>query len=107
SITDPYGHAYTANYTGNNISGIAMGGSPTSNFNYSYYSTGNNAGKLQYVTQMRGTTNIRRVQSLYYDTGDSNGNLGDLQKSISQQWNGSGWDTLGTTYYRYYTDRKS
>jgi RHS repeat-associated protein len=109
SIIDPYGNVYTPAYnTGSSISSLTIGGSSGVTFSYSYYSTGNpNAGKLQYATHMRGSSNVRRVSYVYYETGDSNGNLGDLKESTVQQWNGSSWDNMGTTYYRYYTSNSS
>ncbi len=108
SLTDPYGNLASASYnSSSSISSLTLGSSPGLTFSYSYYTSGANAGKLQYATLQRGTTNVRRVSYTYYGSGDANGNPGDLQESVVQQWNGSSWDDLGTTYYRYYTSNTS
>lgn len=83
-------------------SSSGSGGQPTTAYEYSYLSGGNNGGRLQTVTQKRGAVGVRRTQNSYYDTGSANGGIGDLQAVTLQQYNGVGWDTLATTYHRYY-----
>jgi len=118
SFTDLYGQTTRVVYnTGNQIvsftqqpvppsssssSSSGSAGSPTVEYQYSYLSSGNNAGRLQAVTQLRGTVNLQRTQNTYYDSGQNYGSLGDLKSVVVQQFNGAGWDTLGTTYQRYY-----
>ena len=117
SFTDPYGLVTPAVYTGNQITSFTQlpipsssssssssgsGGTPSVNYTYTYLTTGNNAGRLNTVTQSRGTISVRRIQHAYYDTGASHGSLGDLQSITQLEFNGANWDTLGTTYHRYY-----
>lgn len=115
SFTDPYGQTTAAVYNANNQiisftqqeSGSSSSSSsgvpaPITVYEYTYLSSGNNAGRLQSVTLLRGTIGLRRTHSVYCDNGDSFGSLGDLRSVTLQQFNGVGWDTLGTTYHRYY-----
>ena len=113
SFVNPYGQETTAVYGANNQiasftrepasgSGSGSGIPRSSAFDYVYYSSGENAGRLQSVTQMVGTANVRRAQYTYHGSGSRHGSLGDLQLVKVQQFNVSHWDDLGTTYYRYY-----
>jgi len=75
---------------------------------YAYYPAGSGAstGLLQYVTLQRpddSAAAIRRIALTYYQAGDSGGNAGDLQTVSVQLLRGTTWQTLSTTYYRYYT----
>ena len=47
-------------------------------------------------------SNVTKVSYAYYGAGDPNGGIGDLKTVVKQHFNGSGWDSLGTTLYRYY-----
>jgi RHS repeat-associated protein len=51
----------------------------------------------------------RRVNYTYYASGSANGLANDLQSAQVQQWNPttSAWDTIRTSYYRYYTTSSS
>ena len=103
SFIDPYGHETVASYDASDrISSFVQGTTTTSGYYYDYYTTGDTT-RLQYVTLKRGTTNVRQTESLYYGTGDSNGNDRDLKSVKFKQWNAatSAWDDLATTYYRY------
>ncbi len=103
SLTDPYGHNWTPTYNASNqVTDFIMGTSPTLGYYYTYYTSGTANGKLQYVTLKRGTTNLRRIEYQYHPGGDGNGATNDLMLAIEQQWNGSTWVTLGSTYRRYY-----
>jgi hypothetical protein len=71
--------------------------------NYEYYGGGNaNEGKIEYATLKVKGTNVRRCVYTYYGSSDTYGSLGDLRRVQTQQWNGSSWETLGYTLYRYY-----
>ncbi len=103
SLTDPYGHAWTPTYNGSNqVTEFVMGTSPTLGYYYTYFTSGAHNGKLQYVTLKRGTTNLRRIEYQYHPGGDGFGAVNDLKLAIEQQWNGSAWVTLASTYRRYY-----
>lgn len=120
SFTTPYGQEWAAAYGANNQiqsftqrgtgpSGSGSGGSgssgpsdETTGYDYDYYQSGENAGRLLAVTQGRGMANVRRSRYVYYRTGMNEGNSGDLQTMKLQQYQGGKWDDLGTTYYRYY-----
>ena len=45
---------------------------------------------------------IRRAVYTYYGSSDLNGSEGDLKTVTRQQWNGSAWDSIGVSYYRYW-----
>lgn len=106
SYTDQNGTTYTPTYNGSNqLTVLSAGSSPEISYNYDYYTSGNNSGRIQYVTLKRGSTNVRRLYYTYHDTGAATGNglTGDLRTETLEQWNGSNWDNLGTSYFRYYT----
>jgi len=103
SFTDAYGTTYTPTYNGSDqITQFSLGGTPTLNYNYDYYTSGGGLGCIQYVTLKRGSTNVRRLYMVYYSSGDTNGGAGDLQSVTLQNWNGTGWDSLQTWYFRSY-----
>ncbi|MEX0641255.1 MAG: hypothetical protein WD468_01065 [Pirellulales bacterium] len=64
-------------------------------------------GLLENATLQRTTTDstqFARVALTYYDGSTSNGSSGDLRSVSYQLPNGSGgWTTVGTDYFRYYT----
>ncbi|MGH7978375.1 MAG: RHS repeat domain-containing protein, partial [Limisphaerales bacterium] len=102
---DPYGHVTTPVYDGQGrVTQYVRsdGGSNSDGFLYTYYTSGDNAGKLQYVTRQTNSTNVQQSVYSYYSTGDSNGNLGDLESEVIQEWNGTAWVTTATNYYRYW-----
>jgi RHS repeat-associated protein len=103
SFVDRGNNEYKAVYSNNLISSLLFqsGAQPTG-YVYAYYSSGVNANRLQYVTLEVNAVNVRRVQYDYHDGSDAYGSAGDLRRAIVQQWNGSSWDTLTTSYYRYY-----
>lgn len=106
SYTDPNGTTFTPTYNGSNqVTALSAGSAPGISYNYDYYTSGSNSGRLQYVTLKRGSTNVRRLYYTYHDTGGGTGNglTGDLRTETLEQWNGSSWDSLGTSYFRYYT----
>jgi hypothetical protein len=49
-----------------------------------------------------GWTNVAQANYTYYAAGNSFGSVNDLETVVTQHWNGSSWDTIGTTLYRYY-----
>lgn len=78
----------------------------TATFQYTYLTSGDNDGKVwlieQYI-QRAGDSDRTLVQQAaysYYDTGDANGNLGDLKTVTIEDGDGN---VLGEDYYRYYT----
>ena len=77
-------------------------------YQYTYYTTGDNEGKVQYVTYRRSLndnwTNIRRAEYVYYGNDEDYGMPGDLKMVIQQLPNGGGWTSGKVSYYRYYTD---
>ena len=103
-FTDAHSITYSATYNGSHqLTSIAFGGTPSVSFNYTYYTSGANAGKLQYVTVQRGSTNLRRLSLTYYVNADVYGTDGDLRTQSLEQWSGSAWEEITTHYYRYYT----
>lgn len=113
SFVNPYGQETAAAYGVNNLissftqegtgssssSGVA---GPSTSYLYNYNLSGENAGRLSTVTLLNGIFAVRRTQFKYYGSGESHGSLGDLQSAKLQQFNGTSWDNLSTTYYRYY-----
>jgi len=91
-------------------SSYSSGGSTTiRSFKYDYLSTGDNAGRLEYVTLRRQVdggawANLQRLKCEYFGPGVSYGHQGDLKRVTVQQWNGSAWDDLRIAMYRYYKD---
>ena len=78
-------------------------GSDNLSYNYEYYGAGNaNEGKLEQVTQKLGSTNVQRATYTYYGSSESHGSLGDLKRVHVEMWDGSSWESVGYTYYRYY-----
>jgi RHS repeat-associated protein len=77
---------------------------------FTYYSSGENAGRLEWITLQgwNGSTqvNTRQVTYTYYGSSDSQGLLGDLQTATEQYWDSgtSTWTGGDTYYYRYYID---
>ena len=71
-------------------------------FHYSYYAGGPNAGQLQYATLQVNGQEVRRASYDYYGNDAKHGNVNDLMRVTIQQKNGSGWENLGVTYYRYH-----
>ena len=99
--------------TGSNIQeqqrSFTVGGTTTyESTYYNYYTSGANVGKIQYVTLRRGPSStgpwtlVNRTAFEYYDGTTSNGSLNDLETSSDQLYNGSSWDTVSVSYYRYY-----
>ena len=78
-------------------------------FIYSYVGSGVNTGRLETITWTRSSTNLQRVRYTYYDgtTNPSNGSLGDLQTAVVEEYDGSSWQTLHRSYYRYYVSSGS
>jgi RHS repeat-associated protein len=85
----------------------ASAGGITDSYQYSYISSGDNAGLLSSVNERRSTdggstwTNIQSVQYTYYNWGDSGGNAGDLETATVEDASGN---PISTDYYRYYTE---
>jgi RHS repeat-associated protein len=79
----------------------------TDSFLYSYGSSGASQDRMEDVIWRQKVdagswTNIRRAVYTYHDGTDAFGSLGDLKTAVTQEWDGSAWDELGTSYYRYY-----
>jgi len=104
SFTDAGGNLTTVSYGGNNlISSFEQGsGGTTCGYHYSYYSSGVNANRLQYVTLKVDGSDVRRASYDYYDGSDSNGSAGDLRRAQIQEPSGNDWATIAAHYYRYY-----
>ena len=43
----------------------------------------------------------------YYDGSDNYGLAGDIKTATVQNWNGTAWENIGTTMYRWYTGVES
>jgi RHS repeat-associated protein len=112
SMTDPYGNtsivtSWTAD--GNpaeTVRSTPAGVNPpaTESWLYSYVSSGVNQGLLANVSLRRLGTNgtwtiVRQVHYAYYNTGEANGNPGDLKTAVIEDGAGN---VLDTSYYRYY-----
>jgi hypothetical protein len=91
----------------------SSGGSTTvESFKYDYLTSGDNTGRLEYVTLRRQVdggdwANYRRVKNEFYNAEEAYGHQGDLKRVTIQQWNGSAWDDLEVSMYRYYKDGES
>ena len=53
------------------------------------------------------TTLIRRLMLTYYQTGDADGNAGDLQTISLQLFDGLNWTTISTEMFRFYVANPS
>ncbi len=85
------------------------GTTTTESYLYTYLTSGANSGKISSVLLRRKVgggsyATVREVDYAYYGSGDSNGNLGDLQTAIVKDASGN---TLDESYYRYYTSDTS
>ena len=76
-----------------------------------YYTTGSDAGRLQYLEDVRYDQEnmagyyVSLATYSYYQPGDPNGLPGDLETVFHQAWTGDSFSaTRDTWYYRYYTD---
>lgn len=47
-------------------------------------------------------TNVSRANYVYYGYQETHGGEEDLKTVVTQTWDGSAWQSTGTTYYRYY-----
>ncbi|MBX9677780.1 MAG: hypothetical protein K2X38_03370 [Gemmataceae bacterium] len=47
--------------------------------------------------------NVQRTVYTYYAAGEANGSADDLKTATRQTWDGSAWQSTGTSYYRYWT----
>ncbi|MEO8495591.1 MAG: RHS repeat-associated core domain-containing protein, partial [Planctomycetota bacterium] len=79
----------------------------TESFQSAYFATGEQSGRLQYVTLRRKVDagawdEIRRAAYEYYGGTQANGSLGDLQRVKIQLLEGITWKDLEVHYYRYY-----
>ena len=86
-----------------------IGGGNVANeaYNYTYLTSGVNAGKIQSVTFQRGQngtgySTVRAVTYSYYDGSTINGNAGDLATAVVT---GPSSAVISTQYYRYYAPR--
>ena len=104
SVTDLFGNETLASYNSSNLisSIVWTSGSSQLGFYYDYYTSGANAGQLQYATMQVNGLDVRRAQYDYYNSGDKFGNLNDLQHATIQQLVGSSWVDIAVNYYRYY-----
>jgi RHS repeat-associated protein len=74
---------------------------------YTYFTSGDQNGRLQYLTLRRKVnagswSEIRRVEYEYYGSSENHGTLGDLKRVKVQALVGSTWTDMGVHYYRYY-----
>lgn len=74
-------------------------GSDTVELIYNYYPDG----KIEEVIQQINGTKVRRSHSTYYGLGSTSGNYGDLASSAVETWDGTDWQEIRKTCYRYYT----
>ena len=80
---------------------------------FDYFTSGDNSGRLQYVTLRQATTanptsgdwtDVRRIELVYYGSGETHGNLGDLKRIKQQVLVGMTWTDDQIEYFRYYKD---
>ncbi|MGL5096230.1 MAG: DUF6531 domain-containing protein, partial [Planctomycetia bacterium] len=76
-------------------------------FVYDYHASGADAGRMASLTWRRQVdggswTDLRRVLHDYYGAGADHGNPGDLKTVVVEEWSGSAWTVLETSYYRYW-----
>jgi RHS repeat-associated protein len=112
SLTDPGGNVtqVTSRTTTGQIadtqrSASSGGNTTTESFQYSYFSSGVNAGLVQNITLERQINGgpidvVRQAVLTYYDGTEPYGNVGDLEFVTVEDGSSN---MLGTYYYRYYT----
>ncbi len=107
SYTDAEGHTTTTTYnsSGQMTSIQRTDGTTTVSYAYTYVASGVNAGRVSGVALRSGPaggtlTSVQQVAFTYYDGTTSYGNAGDLETETLEDASGN---SLGTTYYRYYT----
>lgn len=114
---DPKGNLRTAQYdteTGQLTSVVQSyevgEATVTETYSYAYVADGLNAGQLQSVTlgidRGAGSVSVRKAEYTYYDgeTEPESGTLNDLRTAIVSTWDGSAWQAIRRSYYRYYTE---
>ena len=105
SYTDLGGNETAASYDANTnriASFVQSSGGASRGFHYNYHAGGPNAGQLQHATLRVNGQDVRQASYDYYGHDARHGNLNDLMRVTIQQKNGSRWENLGVTYYRYY-----
>ncbi|MBL7041600.1 MAG: RHS repeat-associated core domain-containing protein [Pirellulaceae bacterium] len=83
------------------------GSTTTESFKYDYFTSGEQSGRLQYVTLRRQVDagqwdEIQRAEYEYYGSSEDHGSLGDLKRVKIQVLDGSTWKDRSISYYRYY-----
>jgi RHS repeat-associated protein len=104
ALIDPAGDIVPASYDsqGRMVSIARVYNNQQTGFYYTYVDS--TSAQLAAVTLQLNGVDQRRVAYTYYGSGDPNGLPSDLQSATVQQWNTSTstWDTIRTSYYRYY-----
>jgi RHS repeat-associated protein len=106
ALVDASGNIITASYNANwqMSSLLRLYNGLLTGFYYDYVPGSN---LLATVTLQVNGVYQRRVQYTYYGASDPNGLTGDLQSVVIQTFDGSSWQTVKTSYYRYYTTNSS
>ncbi len=111
---DPHGgtaHVIDAGYDGSNrlISITQTVGGNSVRYLYTYHDTSPHENRIQSVTLQVNAVDVRQALFEYYDSGESNGVIGDLKLVTIQTSkipcpSGSAvWTDVQKTHYRYYT----
>jgi len=113
-IADPYGNDWAFSYSGSQLSDIVVAVVVGSDHKvtYSYFTSGDNTGLIQYIKMYKTTTTtdanlIGQIEYSYHDsTSDDYGSEDDLMKvTISRKATNDGDGTLSIEevyFYRYY-----
>ena len=84
----------------------ADGSSTLERYQYAQVASGENVGRIEYVTLQRYSSgtyqNVSRVTYTYYETTDTHGDAGDLKTATRQNYVDGQWVDEATHYYRYY-----
>jgi len=80
----------------------------TESFAYEYDVNGRvESATLRRQVESDSWLNIRRIEYTYYTSSDPYGSEGDLRSATRLQWNGSAWESIGISYYRYWLSSSS
>ena len=81
----------------------------TEKFGYLFADSGPNENRVEWVKLERKVNNgswtpISQVLYGYYGPASVKGSLGDLKLVTRQKWNGTAWETIDQSHYRYWLD---
>jgi RHS repeat-associated protein len=104
SFTDAAGRETGATYNSDNLieSFVQVDDDESNGYYYTYLEEGANEGRLEEVLYKVNGEPVRLVTYTYYGESDDHGSLGDLQLAVVSKYDGTAWEDVFSTYYRYY-----